>query len=184
MEETTAAAPKPLPAYRSHKTVYALKIEAIEPHAHDPHGVVLHFVDKSYEPAHVTVANRPTPQAGWYYVVYENGYHSFSPADAFESGHTLVSELATEFRGIGWAVKMAQDGHRIRRSGWNGKGLFVFFVPGSQFKVSRAPLNAIYLEGTEITYRPHLDLKNADGTIGTWAPSNSDALAIDWELAD
>lgn len=32
------------------------------------------------------------PQAGGYYVVYEDGYKSFSPAEAFESGYTRVGE--------------------------------------------------------------------------------------------
>ncbi|MGF6308568.1 hypothetical protein ABIB82_002205 [Bradyrhizobium sp. i1.8.4] len=30
------------------------------------------------------------PQVGGYYVVYEDGYKSFSPADAFEGGHSRI----------------------------------------------------------------------------------------------
>ena len=30
------------------------------------------------------------PEVGGYYVVYEDGYKSFSPAGAFESGYTLL----------------------------------------------------------------------------------------------
>jgi hypothetical protein len=30
------------------------------------------------------------PQVGGYYVLYEDGYHSFSPAPAFESGYSLI----------------------------------------------------------------------------------------------
>jgi len=30
------------------------------------------------------------PVAGGYYVVYEGGYVSFSPADAFEAGYTRI----------------------------------------------------------------------------------------------
>jgi hypothetical protein len=72
---------------------------------------------------------------------------------------------------------------RVRRAGWNGQGIFLFLVPGSEFKVNRPPLNAIYPEGTEITYRAHIDIKHVDGSIGTWAPSIGDTLAIDWEIA-
>lgn len=32
------------------------------------------------------------PEAGGYYVVYEDGYTSFSPAEAFEGGYTLVMD--------------------------------------------------------------------------------------------
>jgi hypothetical protein len=33
---------------------------------------------------------KPAPQAGMYMVVYEDGYISFSPAEAFEAGYTLM----------------------------------------------------------------------------------------------
>jgi hypothetical protein len=34
-------------------------------------------------------ANKHKPHAGGYYVVYKDGYQSFSPAEAFEEGYTL-----------------------------------------------------------------------------------------------
>jgi hypothetical protein len=71
---------------------------------------------------------------------------------------------------------------RATRAGWNGKGMFVFLVPGSTFTVNREPLLSILGEGTEVNYRPHIDLKAADGTIGVWQPSMSDVLADDWEI--
>jgi len=37
--------------------------------------------------------------------------------------------------------------------------MFVFLVPGSVFKVNRAPLLGIYPEGTEINYHAHVDMK-------------------------
>ena len=85
--------------------------------------------------------------------------------------------------GIGWAVKEMQDGKRVTRAGWNGKGVFLFLVPSSRFTVNRAPLLGIYPAGTVINYCAHVDVKNVDGSISTWAPSNSDALATDWEIA-
>ena len=78
------------------------------------------------------------------------------------------------------AFTLARQGKRIAREGWNGVGMFVFMVPGSQFKVNRPPLLGIYLEGTEINYNPHLDMKHADGTIGTWTPAQKDLFADDW----
>lgn len=83
---------------------------------------------------------------------------------------------------FGQALEAVKAGSKIARTGWNGKGLFIFLVPGSIFKVNRAPLLGIYPEGTEITYGPHLDVKQADGSVSTWAPSIVDALAEDWEL--
>jgi hypothetical protein len=30
------------------------------------------------------------PKPGWYYVVYKDGYKSFSPPEAFEEGYTRI----------------------------------------------------------------------------------------------
>lgn len=89
--------------------------------------------------------------------------------------------MAKQF-GIGQAVKEMHDGNLVAREGWNGKGMFLFLVPGSRFKVNRAPLNVIFSEGTEIDYRPHVDMKTADGQIVPWICSQSDLLATDWEV--
>jgi len=85
--------------------------------------------------------------------------------------------------GIGWAVKEMQNGACVRRSGWNGKGMFLFLVPGSRFTVNRPPLLGIYPEGTEINYHGHVDMKTADGMVVPWLCSQTDLLATDWEHA-
>jgi len=105
------------------------------------------------------------------------GYISWSPKDVFERAYRRSDALT-----FGEALELLKAGKKVARAGWNGKGMFVFLVPGSNFKVNRPPLLGIYPEGTEINYRPHIDLKGADGSISTWAPSGSDALAEDWAV--
>lgn len=78
------------------------------------------------------------------------------------------------------ALEEIKDGKRVQREGWNGKGMFVFLVQGSKFKVSRAPLLGIYPEGTEINYHAHIDMRTADGMIVPWLASQTDVLADDW----
>jgi hypothetical protein len=68
----------------------------------------------------------------------------------------------------------------MARKGWNGKEQFVYYVEGSRFIVNRKPLNMVYPEGTEITYRPHLDMRAADGVCGPWSPTQADLLSNDW----
>ncbi|CUW40260.1 conserved protein of unknown function(containing Bacteriophage domain,3-87) [Magnetospirillum sp. XM-1] len=80
------------------------------------------------------------------------------------------------------ALNHLKSGKKVARSGWNGKGMFVFLVPGSTFKVNRAPLLGIYPEGTEINYCPHIDMKTADDKIVPWLASQTDVLADDWTL--
>lgn len=85
---------------------------------------------------------------------------------------------------IGHAVAALKTGERVRREGWNGKGMFLFLVPGSRFAVNRAPLLGIYPEGTMIDYHAHVDMKTATGEIVPWLCSQTDLLAEDWEIAD
>ncbi len=85
---------------------------------------------------------------------------------------------------IGEAVQQMEAGNRVAREGWNGKNMFLFLVPGSQFQVSRPPLLGIYPEGTTINYHPHVDMRTADGTIVPWLCSQSDLLAKDWVVVD
>ncbi len=85
---------------------------------------------------------------------------------------------------IGWAKEQMLNGELVARAGWNGKKMFLFYVPGSNFKVNRAPLNVIFEEGTEINYQPHIDMKTADGTIVPWLCSQSDLLAEDYIVVE
>jgi len=85
---------------------------------------------------------------------------------------------------FGDALDRIKAGHRVSRVGWNGKGMFVFLVPGSVFKVNRPPLLGIYPEGTEINYHAHIDMKTADGMIVPWLASQTDVLAEDWDIAE
>lgn len=82
------------------------------------------------------------------------------------------------------ALSLIKEGKKVSRSGWNGKGMFVFLVPGSEFKVNRPPLLGIYPEGTEIKYHAHVDMKTADGMIVPWLISQTDLLADDWGVVD
>lgn len=78
-----------LPQYQCHKKVWALKIAAI-----NTSGIItdLSFEDPDYAPIRVDedYMAKHKPQNGGYYVVYEDGYKSFSPARAFEDGYTRI----------------------------------------------------------------------------------------------
>jgi hypothetical protein len=82
------------------------------------------------------------------------------------------------------ALGHIKEGKLLSRTGWNGKGMFVFLVKGSQFKVNRAPLTDIFPLETEINYRPHIDMKYADGTIGVWLSSMGDIMSDDWIIIE
>lgn len=85
-----------LPKYLCHKTVHALKIAVItrnnadDPSAETDGTAIITLADEGYEPFMVDAAymHKHKPEVGGYYVVYDDGYKSFSPAAAFEGGYT------------------------------------------------------------------------------------------------
>lgn len=82
------------------------------------------------------------------------------------------------------ALEYLKGGDKVARAGWNGKGMFLFLVPGSKFIVNRAPLLGIYPEGTEIEYHAHIDMKTVQGYVVPWVASQTDLLCEDWEIVD
>lgn len=106
-----------------------------------------------------------------------DGYISWSPKEQFDKAYQPLNGL-----NFGHALVALKEGKRVARKGWNGKGMFIFLVPGSTFKVNRHPLLGIYEEGTEINYHAHIDMKTADGKVVPWLASQTDALAEDWEV--
>lgn len=81
-------------------------------------------------------------------------------------------------------LDLVKQGRKAARLGWNGKGMFIFLVPGSTFQVNRPPLLGIYPEGTTINYRPHIDMRAANGEIVPWIASQSDLIENDWVVVD
>ena len=47
---------------------------------------------------------------------------------------------------FGKAIEALKAGKKVAREGWNGKGMFLFLVPGSTFQVNRPPLLGIYIQ--------------------------------------
>ena len=92
-----------------------------------------------------------------------------------------MQDEVMQYNFSGALVKIRQ-GHRMQRAGWNGKGMFVFLAGRSVFTVNREPLLSILGEGTKVTYRPHIDIYQPDGSIGVWQPSTGDVMAEDWQV--
>lgn len=85
-----------MPQYRSHKTVRALKITAVSADSKSrglslfvEDKTIIH-VDEEWVGRHAPKPPHPPGFAGGYYVVYDDGYKSFSPAKAFEEGYTKI----------------------------------------------------------------------------------------------
>ena len=83
-----------MPRYKCHKIVHALKITACDSTMHD--GMTLYFsTEDGIDPIEIAEAdvepflNLKDSDKG-YYVLYEDGYFSWSPTKAFEEGYTRL----------------------------------------------------------------------------------------------
>lgn len=79
----------PLQRYKCHKEVSAAEIKGISLNCElgfiGPDGeLALQQMNREWFDKH-------NPEVGGYYVVYADGYESFSPAAAFEEGYSLIT---------------------------------------------------------------------------------------------
>lgn len=95
--------------------------------------------------------------------------------------------------GFDWAIRALKNGKAVRRSGWNGKGMFIVkqvpCVIGTDIipKMQSLPDSAktILLDRDQsISYTNQMLIVNASGRADSWVPSSSDCFEEDWELAN
>lgn len=87
---------------------------------------------------------------------------------------------------FGQAIKALKAGSKVARAGWNGKGMFLVFVPGSHIRAYQGTAydrDGIVDDMGEVTINPHIDMKTATGEMQPgWLASQTDMLAEDWDL--
>lgn len=90
--------------------------------------------------------------------------------------------------GIGEAVfEMRMNRARVRRQGWNGKGMYLVYQAGYP---SGIPINKNTAEATGIPegsverFAPYVMVRTATGEFVPWLCSQTDLLATDWEIAE
>lgn len=85
---------------------------------------------------------------------------------------------------FGSASEHMQAGKAIARQGWNGKGIFVYYVPAASYPAQTGVAKTFFGESGLVPYNAYMAIKNVDNTVSTWAPSGNDALAQDWYVVD
>jgi hypothetical protein len=100
MLDIPSGASSPMPQYLCHKKVWALKIKEIvfdidlakEENRETDGRALITPENPSFAPFVVEAdyVSKHKPQAGGYYVQYEGGYKSWSPAKEFEEGYSLI----------------------------------------------------------------------------------------------
>jgi hypothetical protein len=105
------------------------------------------------------------------------GYISWSPAEVFEKAYQQSGKLS-----FGHALVALEQGQRVARAGWNGKGMFVYMVPANAYPAQTGAAKAHYGATGLVPYAAYLALKGVNDVVSTWVPSINDCLAKDWVI--
>ena len=85
---------------------------------------------------------------------------------------------------FGQALELVKNGKKIYRDGWNGKGMYVYFVPAAKYKRCVEAASNIADENDMVQYNSYFAIKNVDNSVSTWVPSVNDCLAEDWRIVE
>lgn len=117
-------------------------------------------------------------EEGYFFPQDDNRYVQFLPKDEFEK----IFRPA-EFMDFGLALEAVKQGKRIARKGWNGKGMFLYYVPAAAYPPSTDVAKAAF-GGENVPYGAYIAMKTAQGNVVPWLASQTDMLAVDWYIVD
>ena len=97
-------------------------------------------------------------------------------------------EQTTELN-FGQALEALKLGRRVSRAGWNGKGMYLWVLPGAKVPAEwcKEPHLKSLAEtsGGALDCLPSIRMKTADGKVLTgWLASQTDMFAEDWCIVD
>lgn len=112
------------------------------------------------------------------------GYISWSPKEQADRAHRPTDGMS-----FGLAIEAAKKGFKICRKGWNGKGMWVIYNPGSKGETHAMFEGSVYknhgVDNCEIL--PHFDMWTVNATgcramLPGWVASQTDIDADDWMI--
>lgn len=96
---------------------------------------------------------------------------------------------------FGLAIEALKKGHKVSREGWNGKGMFLYYVQENSYPAhtgiakeyfadKQPPLGENELRPIMVPYKAYIAMKTAQEDVVPWLASQSDVLAEDWCIID
>lgn len=109
-----------------------------------------------------------------YAVKYTDGYISWSPKEVFEAAYQPLNALS-----FGHALVAMEEGHKVARAGWNGKGMYLVQVLPGEYNVYEP-----YQLSDANKLLPFIAMRTADAGFVPWLASQTDMLAKDWRIVE
>lgn len=105
------------------------------------------------------------------------GYVSWSPKDVFDRAYQPIDGMS-----FGMAVEAIKQGFKVSREGWNGKGMFIYFVDANYYQAQSKAAKSFYGENSMVPYRSYIAMKTINNEVVPWVASQSDILCNDWNI--
>ena len=81
---------------------------------------------------------------------------------------------------FGSAIAKLKHGKKVARKGWNGKGMFLYYVSAGCYTVKMEAAKSIADENGMVEYGAYIAMKTAQGNVVPWLASQTDMLSEDW----
>ncbi len=94
--------------------------------------------------------------------------------------------MSNEDNNFGEALELMKAGKKVARSGWNGKGMFIYYVPANSYPASGNSLNTMkgIFPDDLVPYQAYIAMKTAQNLVVPWFCSQSDMLDNDWMVVE
>lgn len=102
----------------------------------------------------------------------------WSPLDVFNRAYRQTTGMT-----FGEAIEALKAGLSVARAGWNGKGMWLLLIQGSN-DIAKLHGYGFGEMLNEPTFRDAIFMKTVDNQLVPWTASQTDVLAEDWAIAD
>ncbi len=85
---------------------------------------------------------------------------------------------------FGKAIESLKAGHKVARTGWNGKGMWLALVDGDAWSLNRSVPTFSAIATDTDRFLPWIGMRTADRGFVPWLASQTDVLAEDWTRVD
>ena len=85
---------------------------------------------------------------------------------------------------FGTAIDAMKDKRKVARKGWNGKGMFLYYVPAGAYAPCTDIAKSIVNKDGLVEYGAYIAMKTAQGNVVPWLASQTDMLAEDWMIVE
>jgi hypothetical protein len=126
-----------------------------------------------------TLEGVKTASIGDYIIKGVNGEFYPCKPNIFEKTYDFINSNNMNF---GLAIEALKKGCKVARNGWNGKGMYVYYVPANSYASITDAAKKEF--GDVVPYNAYLAIKNVNGTVSTWVPSINDCLSEDWNIVE